>query len=170
MPDVKSSITSHNAKILNPPENTNEDPVKVISDTVSKELGINLDHRDISIAHRLGSKHSNTERPIICKLVRRATKSLIIHKCITLRPKLFANEHLTPPRRAMFSKLLKLKRSTSLISQLHTKDGRIYLKLKDASKKLSFSDEESLSDILAIESPFLLDCYRRVTPTGATSE
>ena len=141
-----------------PCETPEEDAVMTIVNTVNKELGLNLDAKDISIAHRLGPKRDN-ERPIICKFVRRSTKSLITHKCITRRPQLYANEHLTPPRRHILKKLLKVKKSSKLIAQLHTKDGKIFVKLKDGNQKFSFTDEKSLLKILAVESPFLLNCY-----------
>ena len=131
------------------------------------QLKMNLQPNDISVAHRLGPKKTGVNRPIICKFVRRSTKSCIIHKCITLKPDLYANEHLTPPRRNIFTKLLKVKKSTKLITQLHTKDGKIFMRLKDSPHKFGFTDEESLVDILNEENPFLLNQYKSASLVSA---
>ena len=150
-----------------PPEKLNEDPVSIIVNAATNVLNVNLQTHDISVAHRLGPKRSDKERPIICKFVRRSTKSLVLHKCITSTSKIYANEHLTPPRRRILSKLLKVKKNTKLITQLHTKNGIFYMKLKDVSERFTFTTEEALITILTAENPYLLDAYRKaLSPSG----
>ena len=149
-----------------PPEISDEDPIMVVVNTVNKALGVNLEPRDISIAHRLGPQRGNT-RPMICKFVHRSSKSFIVHKCITKKVNLYANEHLTPQRRRIFAKLLKVKKSSNMISQLHSKDGKLFMKLKNGSQKFSFTNEESLLRFLAEESPFLMNCYQSASSSGA---
>ena len=148
-----------------PPERLNEDPVMLIVNAASNVLKVNLQEHEISIAHRLGPRRSDRERPIICKFVRRSTKSLVLHKCITSNSRIFANEHLTPPRRRILSKLLKVKKTTKLITQLHTKNGIFYMKLKDVQERFTFTNEEALVSILTAENPFLLDAYRKASTT-----
>ena len=142
-----------------PPESENEDAVMSVVNTVSNELKINIQPCDIDVAHRLGRSKEGHHRPIICKFVRRSTKSLIVHKCVTLKPQLYVNEHLTPARQQIYRKLLKLKKDTQLITQLHTKNGKFFLRLKDISQRFNFTDESTLRSILDEHQPVLLSRY-----------
>ena len=142
-----------------PPESEHEDAVMSVVNTAFHKLRINLQPSDIDVAHRLGRRREGHQRPIICKFVRRTTKSLVVHKCVTLKPQLYVNEHLTPARQQIYKKLLRLKKDTKLITQLHTKNGKFFLRLKNITERFSFTDENSLLGILDLHQPYLRKCY-----------
>ena len=87
-------------------ENTTDITVKTIKDN----LHINIEHKDINISQRLGPKQQNKTRPIIAKLVNRSKKSEIMEACVTVKPKIYVNESLTPKRRSIYSTILEIRK------------------------------------------------------------
>lgn len=85
-------------------ENTNDLTVKTIKDN----LQINIEHKDINISHSLGPKHQNKPRPIIVKLLNRSKKTEIMEACVTVKPKIYVNESLTPKRRSIYTTILEI--------------------------------------------------------------
>ena len=144
-----------------PPEADEEDAVTTVVSAVRNSLGLELHPCEINVAHRLGPKKDGKQRPIICKFVRRSMKSIVTHKCVTKKTKLYVNEHLTPIRRQIYSKLFKMKKETDLITQLHTKNGIFFLRLKNIAQRFTFTDEKSLLNMLNLNHPYLLSLYNK---------
>ena len=126
-------------------ENTTDITVKTIKDN----LHINIEHKDINISHRLRPKHQNKTRPIIAKLVNRSKKSEIMEACVTVKPKIYVNESLTPKHRSIYSTILEIgKKNRSLFQQCYTRDGRIFVKLRNSNQKHNITNEHSLNTFL----------------------
>ena len=126
-------------------ENTSDLAVKTIKDN----LHINIEHKDINITHRLGPKHQNKTRPIIVKLINRSKKTEILEACVTVRPNIYVNESLTPKRHSIYTTILEIrKKHRSLFQQCYTRDGRIYVKLRNSNQKHIITNEHSLNTFL----------------------
>lgn len=133
-----------------PNEQSMENPTDLIVNTIKDNLKININHADINIAHRLGQKKQNYDRPVIVKLSNRSKKSEIMDACVTVKPNLYVNESLTPKRRSIFAKIWavrKIHRET--FQQCYTRDGKIIVKLKISNQKHTITSEESLNAFLA---------------------
>ena len=68
-----------------------ENSTDLVVNAVQDNLHINLNHTDINVAHRLGSKGQNKERPIIVKLLNRSKKSEIMDAYVKVKPSLYVN-------------------------------------------------------------------------------
>lgn len=105
-----------------------EDEEEVILETkvinVAAEIGVELEPRDISIAHRLGKPENGKNRPVIVRLCHRKKKSEIMRKKKVLKNKpkeLFISEDLTPLRVS----LLKMVKDHPGVEGATTVDGKI---------------------------------------------
>lgn len=126
-------------------ENTSDFAVKTIKDN----LHINIGHKDINISHRLGSKQQNKTRPIIVKLLNRTKKSEIMEACITAKPNIYINESLSPKRRSIYTTILEIRRKhRSQFQQCYTKDGKIFIKLRNYTQKHIITSENCLDTSL----------------------
>ena len=118
----------------------NENVAEIIVRLVRTDLFLPLSLCDISVCHRLGARNLDKERPIICKFVSRSIKDDVKHACVSMRPRpsFYANESLTPTRRDIFHRLRKVKKQhPTLIEDLHTNDGKIFVKVLTNEKKRS---------------------------------
>ena len=113
----------------------------LIHDLVRDKLKINLNHNDISVAHRIGKKPINQgtdKRGIMVKLCRRETKNELISanrnlKSSNANSTLYINESLTPKRRSILFALRQMKRQhPTIIAGCSTYDGRVYAYTKPA--------------------------------------
>lgn len=95
---------------------------KVIN--VAADIGVELEPRDISIAHRLGKPEGGKARPIIVRLCHRKKKSELMKKKKALKgkpKKIYINEDLTPLRVS----LLKMVKDHRDVESATTVDGKI---------------------------------------------
>lgn len=93
-----------------PIEEQNESTVDKTISIIKDNLHLNIEHKDIKVAHRLGSRNTqNNNRPIIVKLHSRQQKYDIMRAYVTVKPNLYVNESLTPKRRSLFKKSLEHK-------------------------------------------------------------
>ena len=105
----------------------------VVIELIRDKIGLNIQHNDISIAHRLQThpKRQGGKPPGICvKLCRRDLKRdlLTASKNQPRRDssKIFINESLTPTRSAIFKTLRNIKRNNiDLIKGVTTQDGQV---------------------------------------------
>ena len=135
--------------------------------TLNGVLHLHTSPGDVNGAHRFGRKQvsedgassSKHKRPIIVKLHSRTLKSMIIKKCIETKPKLYVNESLSPVRRAIYRRFLGIRREhKGLITQLHTTDGNIIIKLKDETERHVISNDSTLQRFL-LRYPILFGAY-----------
>ena len=133
-----------------PTESPHENCADVVIRSIKDNLRINITHSDINVAHRLGSKKSqSTTRPLIVKLHSRQMKSEIMNACINLRPNLHVNESVTPKRRSLFKIVWDIrKQHREKFQQCYTQDGKIYVKLKNSNHKQIITSDETLSKFL----------------------
>lgn len=144
---------------LVPPESRLENTVHVVTVAIKDHLRININEKDISVAHRIGPVNSQRPRPIIVKLVNRSLKYDLKRACIELKPQLFINESLTPKRLALYKKVLHIRKiHKAKFQQCHTKDGKIIVKLKNSTVKHVIVDENSLLDFLE-KYPLMKETY-----------
>ena len=144
------------------PETDDEAPGEVVVSSLNRALGLDLAVADINVAHRLGRKNNNRSRPIIVKLHSRMRKSQIVRTCIAKRPKLYANESLTPTRRRIYSKLLAVRRSNpGLIQSLYSSDGTINLRIQGSENKIRVTTEQALVRALE-EYPVVFGAYHSI--------
>ena len=86
-----------------PKEEQYENTVDKTIRTIKDNRHINIEHKDINVAHRLGSRNTqNANRPIIAKLHSREHKYEIMSVRVTVKPNLYINEGLTPKCRSLF--------------------------------------------------------------------
>ena len=143
-----------------PPETPQENTTNIVTQTIRKHLRINIEGSDINVAHRLGPKRQQANRPIIVKLVNRSRKHDLIGACIKLRPQLYVNESLTPKRRVLLNKILSIgKAHKRKFQQCYTQDGRIIIKLRNSTIKHAISDEKQLMSFLEKNTP---KCWTRI--------
>lgn len=119
-------------------EEAGEDWLKLKDKVVdlTKEIGCDIQHGDISICHRNGQEthqSNGTKRPrqVLVKFVSREKKVAVMKNKKNLKDKkknVYVNEDLTGPR----AKMLKCIREKKCTQSLYTKDGRIICKLKSA--------------------------------------
>ena len=132
-----------------PNEHIMENAADLVVNALKDNLKINIVHSDINIAHRLGPKRQNKDRPLIVKLQNRTKKSEIMDACVTIRPNLYVNESLTPKRRSLFTSVWAIRKThRELFQQCYTRDGKIVVKLKSSSQKYIITTEESLNSFL----------------------
>lgn len=132
-----------------PCEQNLENPASLVVTTIKEHLHINLNQADINIAHRLGPKRQNKDRPLIVKLLNRSKKSEIMDACVTVKPSLYVNESLTPKRRIIFNTIWAIrKKNREIFQQCYTRDGKIFVKLKTSHQKHMITTEESLNTFL----------------------
>lgn len=96
-----------------PSEHSMENAADLVVNTIKDNLKINIVHADINIAHRLGPKKQNKDRPLIVKLQNRTKKSEIMDACVTIRPNLYINESLTPKRRSLFTSVWVIRKKNT---------------------------------------------------------
>ena len=103
----------------------------VVQKLVKDNLSLELDMSDISTAHRLGIKspqQSDDKRSMIVKFCRRDKKrEILVASKTQANPNIYANESLTPTRKAIHTALRKMKREhPTLVKGCSTIDGRVY--------------------------------------------
>ena len=103
---------------------------------------------DINVVHRLDAKRApNTTRPIIVKLHSRQIKTEIMNAYITVRPKLYINESLTPNRRSLFKIIWEIrKQHRDLFQQCYTQEEKIYVKV--SNQRHIITTDETLNEFL----------------------
>lgn len=112
-----------------------ENSVALVTDLISRKIGVKMKKEDISTAHRLGQK-INTQAPdrrnIIVKLCRRDTKNDLLRACKTAKPaNLYINENLTRKRNVIFYGLRKSKKKfPNIVAGCGTFDGKVYAWIK----------------------------------------
>lgn len=132
-----------------PSEQSQENSTSLVVNAIKQNLHINLNHSDINVAHRLGPKRQNKDRPVIVKLLNRSKKSEIMEACVTVKPNLYVNESLTPKRRTIFNTIWEIrKKNREVFQQRYTRDGKIFVKLKTSNQKHVITTEESLNTFL----------------------
>lgn len=133
-----------------PKEELHENCVDLFVKSVKDNLHLNIEHKDVNVAHRLGTKKTQTtNRPIIVKLQSRQHKYEIMNACITVKPNIYINESLTPKRRLLFKKVWDIrKQHRDLFQQCYTHDGKIYVKLKQSNQKQIINSDASLAEFL----------------------
>ena len=114
-----------------------ENCVDIVSKIITEKLGqeTSISPADVSVAHRLGPKPTNSSpdrRSIIVRFCRRNVKYQIINKARKSKPLgLYVNESLTPLRQKITGAIRKAKREfPNVISGYNTVDGNISLYVK----------------------------------------
>ena len=109
----------------------------IICNLVNQKLsseGLNIEPKDLSIAHRLGPKPTSRQdrRSIIAKFCRRSIKYQILKAARTKKVEnFFVSESLTPPRQTITRVLRKTKRDyPDIVSGYSTNDGSISVWVK----------------------------------------
>ena len=115
-----------------------ENTYQLVKDLLHDHLGVDIEERDINVTHRLGPvKPGSNLKNIYVKFSRRADKIKVVNASKSRnkarpdanqppRPKLYANESLTPTRRKIYSALRRMKADVpSLVKGCTTRDGRI---------------------------------------------
>ena len=132
-----------------PSEHSMENAADLVVKAIKDNLRVNITHSDINIAHRLGPKKQNKDRPLIVKLQNRTKKSEIMDACVTMKPNLYINESLTPKRRSLFTTIWAIRKThRDLFQQCYTRDGKIVVKLKSSTTKYTITTEASLYSFL----------------------
>ncbi|KAK4325597.1 hypothetical protein Pmani_003839 [Petrolisthes manimaculis] len=133
-----------------PCEQGMENPTDLVVNAIKDKLKINMNRFDINLAHRMGPKTSNKDRPLIVKLSDTSKKTEIMDACVTVKPNLFVNESLIPKRRSIFTKIWAIRKIDRELfqQQCYTRDGKICVKLKISNQKHNITNEESLNTFL----------------------
>ena len=118
------------------PETEHEDTDSIVMD-LAHEIGVNLPDVALGRSHRVGPKAGGKPRAIIAKFVGHnhkvnvlKNKNKLRKRQGTNRPAVFVNEDLTKTRADLAKRARKLK-SDGKISDTWTRDGVIFLKLKE---------------------------------------
>lgn len=136
---------------LIPEGSRDEDCKATVTDLLRQQVNINIDPRDISIAHRIGNKRQQgpDRRNIIFKLCRRDLKYDIINACRQQRPRFYINESLTPTRSKICFILRQIKKRYHQIKTIRTHEGSVAVYLlptgRDSSERLPMSQLRKLT-------------------------
>ena len=112
-----------------------ENSIEVAVDIIKKKLTtIEIDPKDISVAHRLQSKPSSdgsSPRPpnMYVKLVRRELKKQLITASkgqTRSTDRIFINDSLTPQRNAVFRTLQRIRKDNNVIKGVSSFEGEVY--------------------------------------------
>ncbi|XP_052249726.1 low affinity immunoglobulin epsilon Fc receptor-like [Dreissena polymorpha] len=96
---------------------------------LNDKLGMQLETKDIDIAHRLGKYVENKCRPVIVKLVRRQTKIEIMKRANRLKNTgIFINEDLTKMNVEVLASL-RLK-EPELVEKAWSRDGKLFVRYR----------------------------------------
>ncbi len=88
---------------------------------IKENLHINLNPADINIAHRLGPKRQNKDRPVIVKMLNRSKKTEIMDACEAVKTNLYVNESLTPKCHIIFNRIWEIrKKNRDFPAMLHS--------------------------------------------------
>ena len=146
-----------------PNETLHENTTQVAIASIKTNLSININEKDISIAHRLGSSAHQKKRPIIVKFTNRSLKQELVRACVNLKPQLYINESLTPTRLSLFKQVLSVRKAHRVkFQQCYTNDGKIVIKLKNSTQKHIITDNTSLMSFLD-KYPEMKDTYIATT-------
>lgn len=128
-------------------ENRTKTEDKVVSFLNSNISNLNLQKKDIEIAHRLGQKKEGKVRQIIVKLYSRNTKSTLLSKRKQLKGcGVYINEDLTQMNQHVFSCVRR--KQPDEIDSVWTVNGTIFYKNKTGNiHRVNFSDFEHWIDL-----------------------
>jgi small-conductance mechanosensitive channel len=130
--------------------------------SLSEEMGIKIDDRDISTAHVLPTYNKNKDKKIIVKFTRRDIKNefytnrkkIAGRKISSLKSlgkkgenKVYISESLTPKRKKLFGAVNNIKKKLNW-KFIWTNNGRIYLRESDNSVSFTF---DSIADLVNFE-------------------
>jgi exosome complex exonuclease DIS3/RRP44 len=102
-------------------------------DLLNKKLGLQIEYRDIDVAHRLGKFTHTKNRPAIVKFVRRQTKIDIMKRAKLLKGTgIFINEDLTKTNAEVLASL-RLKEPTR-IEKAWSYEGKLFAKYKGSER------------------------------------
>ena len=124
----------------NIPDGSRDEVCKsIVSNLLKEQVHVNIDPRDISIAHRVGNKRQlgPDKQNIIFKLCGRDLKYDIINACRQLQPNYYINESLTPTRSKVFYILRQAKNKYSRIKSIRTIEGSISVFISPAVRETS---------------------------------
>ena len=118
-----------------PPVERGENCVSVVKKLLQDQIRLDVNESEFSVAHRLGARPQNQtsdKRSLIVKFCRRECKRDVIIACKKAKnSNLFANESLTPKRRAILEALKKMKRSLpEHVKGCTTIDGKVFVYTK----------------------------------------
>ena len=123
----RNSIRIYGINDTNARETAEETTEKVIA-MMGNELGINLEHRDIDIAHRIGRYQQDGNRVTICKFVSRFHKLQAVRLRRRLKGKAFViREDLTRKN----AKLLESLTDVANVKSAWSEEGRIIALLEN---------------------------------------
>ena len=115
-----------NVRINGVPETEGENTDDVVI-AIARDMGVDIDRRDISVSHRLPKPRALKDRPIIVKFVRRSTKTNIMKSKKALRAidayhQTFVNDDLTPLR----ARMLRAIKNDGDVKRVWTIDGSFH--------------------------------------------
>lgn len=133
-----------------PPDGNEEENINCIVSKIGELVGVKIDEDDISISHRLPTsakyKGKRAIPAIIAKFVRRDLKESLYRARKELKQfttsdigyfaenKIFINESLTEPNKALYRNCLKVKREKDF-NFIWTTNGKIYMR-KDRDSRV----------------------------------
>lgn len=144
---TRTSITRSGATDL--PIETHRDTEQVVIDLVNKYLDVPITREDISVAHRLPKRPTDTKpAAIIVRFTNRRARNAVFYgrKALkTRKPGVYINEHLIQSRAMLLSEARKLVKSNKL-QGAWTNNGSIYIRLSGSlnSKPIRV---ESINDL-----------------------
>jgi len=125
---------------------TAEETERVVRDIIRKDMGVEQEI-DFSIVHRTGPRRDNQPRPIICRLVRKKDKAVIMknkRKLRQSRPEVSVMEDLTVSR----VKLVRDLRQNERIKKVWTMDGKIAVEGHNGARVFNITRKTDLRSLL----------------------
>ena len=135
-------------EVIGIPKTPDEDPAHLVAE-VGKLVGMDIDERDISIAHRLPDQKSVKDR-LIVKFTKRTTRDALYRSRTRLTSKsvkdlrlkthpsvgskrIFINESLTSARKKLLGRINKYKKDNQY-KFIWTNNGKIFIKKNEENK------------------------------------
>ena len=122
---------------------------------LGKKVGVDIDNKDISVAHRTGPKTNKSARPVLVKFTSRRCKANLMMRKKELGKQnmrgVYLNDELTPLR----FRLLKLCKAASGVDRVSTThDGKIACLMNSTPRSSNSGSSRGSSDnIIFVESP-----------------
>jgi len=125
---------------------TAEETEKIVKKIIEKDMEVKQ-AVEVSIVHRTGRRRTDQPRPVICRVVRKKDKALIMRSKKNLRqsrPAVSVEEDLTVARLRMVRDL----RQNERIAKVWTLDGKVSVEEHNGARVFNASRETDLNSLL----------------------
>lgn len=158
--DLKSAVQSleqysrvRNIEIHGVKEVTNENCRALVA-AIAKEVNVEMDLRELDVAHRVPSINKNVPRPIVAQFLSRTKRDELLSKRLLVitnnnipglqvGAKVFLNEHLSPYSKNLL-RLAKIRARETGFRYVWFRSGKLFVREDDGKPVVRINDEKDI--------------------------